>query len=340
MIRAFALLLVAVLPAYTAAGPENNNAWESAVQSSVQEVAFHGVVLIEKDYNVVLNEAVSTSDFPVTSETRYWIASISKSFTAVLIFRLRDEGVLSLQDRLSKFFPDAPADKRNITIAQLLSHTSGLPNKYASEGISDRTEAAKRILALPLGQPPGKSFDYTNDGYSLLGIIASIAAHADYGDLIARKIFTPAGMTSSGLWPTCNGSKPVLSLPVKLPSKHLRANWGYKGPDGICSTASDLAMFMDALRQAKVLQPNTVQAMWAPVASVSIGFATSGWFRGTTPTGTEVIITRGTDHGHNSIIKYYPKKDLIFIALSSSKDPDGPLLARQLLDKLEMHLGL
>jgi len=335
-----ALSLLVLLPACIATASEKSINWESIVQSAVHEVSFHGVVLIEKGDDIVLNEAFSTPDFPVTKHTRYWIASISKSFTAVLIFRLRDEGALSLDDKLSKFFADVPTDKRNITIAQLLAHTSGLPNKYVSEGITDRTEAARQILALPLSHPPGAGFDYTNDGYSLLGIIASIAGNADYEDLIRRKIFTPAGMTNSGLWPTCDRSTAVMPLPVTLPKEQMRANWGYKGPDGICATTADLAMFMDALRQAKILQSRSVQAMWAPITAVSIGFAASGWFRGVTPGGTEVILTRGTDHGHNSIIKYYPTKNLTLIALSSSKDPDGPLLARELLDKLEPRLGL
>ena len=333
------LILVALL-LRSAAGDTKNTEWTSAVQNAAHELDFHGVVLIDQGNIVVLNEAFSTSDFPVTADTRYWIASISKSFTAVLIFRLRDEGLLSLQDKLSKFFPDAPADKRSITVAQLLVHTSGLPNKYVSEGITDRAEAAKQILALPLGHPPGQTFDYTNDGYSLLGIVASIVGHADYSDLISSRIFAPAGMASSGFWPTCEGSKPVLPLSVTIPAQQHRPNWGYKGPDGICSTTSDLARFMETLYQGKILRSDSLQNMWTPVVPVSVGFAASGWFRTETSHGTEVILTRGTDHGHNSIVKYYPKKNLTLIALSSSKDPDGPLLARQLVDRLETQLGL
>ncbi len=109
------------------------------------------------------------------SDTRYWIASISKSFTATLIFRLQGQGALKLRDTVTKFFPNAPEDKRAITIEQLLMHTSGLPNKYASEGIVDRAEAVKRILQQPLMHLPGKQFGYTNDGYALLTAIAEAA---------------------------------------------------------------------------------------------------------------------------------------------------------------------
>ena len=335
------VLLIASLLHFAAPALDTNNAeWTATLQDVAHDLNFPGVVLIANGNTVVFNQAFSTPEFPVTADTRYWIASISKSFTAVLIFRLQEEGLLSLQDKLGKFFPEAPPDKREITIAQLLTHTAGFANKYASEGIADRSEAAKQILALPLVHAPGQAFDYSNDGYSLLGIVASIVAHADYPDLISSKIFAPAGMASSGFWPGCGGPKPVLPLTDKPPAAMQRPNWGYKGPDGICSTTSDLALFMQALTQRRILKSETIEQMWTPAIAVSVGSAASGWFRGVSPHGTEFILTRGTDHGHNSIIKYYPKKDLTIIALSSSKDPDGPLLARQLVDRLELRLAL
>ena len=335
--NATSLLVVRLLSATLVAQTVD---WDAAVQAAAHDTGFHGVVLVQKGDDIILNKAFSTPEFPVVVQTRYWIASISKSFTATLIFRLRDDGLLSLDDPLSKFFPKAPPDKRGITVTQLLTHQSGLPNKYVSEGIADRAEAARRILALPLVHKPGEAFEYTNDGYSLLGLVASIAAHTDYSSLIDEKIFRPAAMMHSGFWPNCRGSKDILPLSVSLPARMLRPNWGYKGPDGICSTAPDLALFMDAMLKRKILAEATVQEMWAPRRPVSAGSATAGWFWVVTPQGTDAVMTRGTDHGHNSIITYYIKRSLIVVALSSSKDPDGPLLARLLVDKLEKTLGL
>ena len=147
-------------------------------------------------------------------------------------------------------------------------------------------------------------------------------------------------MKDSGLWPVCPGKKPVMPLSTKLAAEMIRPNWGYKGPDGICSTTADLARFMIALLKGKILRPASIEAMWAGAVQVRVGRAASGWFLQTSPAGSPIIMTRGTDHGHNSIIKYYPQRRLVLIALSSSKDPDGPLLARELVDRVEQNLQL
>ncbi len=314
--------------------------WRQTTEAAARELAFHGAVLVQSHGQVVVDKALGDAPNQANRETRYWIASISKSFTATLIFRLQELGVLKLGDPVAKFFPDAPADKQAITIEQLLQHTSGLPNKYASDGVVIRTEAVKRILQQPLVHPPGKEFGYTNDGYSLLAAVAEVAGGKSYPQLLERHILDPAGMKSSGLWPVCPGRTPVLPLSEKLPSKMNRENWGYKGPDGICSTTADLAKFMNALIAGKILGKASLQAMWKEKVPIRDGHAAAGWFRSISATGSKIVWTRGTDHGHNSIINYYPEKDLILISLSSSKDPEGPLLARMLVNKLEEKLGL
>lgn len=241
-------------------------------------------------------------------------------------------GALKRSDSLGSFFRGAPPDKKGITIEQLLTHTAGLPNKYASEGVVDRAEAVKVILGLRLSHGPGEAFGYSNDGYSLLAAIAEVAGKARFPDLVRRDIFEPAGMTASGLWPECPGPHPVLPLSVTLRPQVNRANWGYWGPSGVCSTTDDLARWMNALLGGKILTRASLQAMWKGRVPLSDETAAAGWFLSTSADSSRVIYTRGTDHGHNSIVKYYPDGDVIVISLSSSKDPDGPLLARMLVD--------
>lgn len=313
--------------------------WPQAIDAAAHDLGFHGVILVQSHDQIIVNKAFGNAPEQANSNTRYWIASISKSFTATLIFRLQEQGALKLQDTLEKFFPDVPADKKGITVDELLTHTSGLPNKYASEGVVDRVEAVKRILRLPLMHTPGQEFKYTNDGYSLLGAITEVAGKKSYSQQLKNYIFQPTGMTNSGLWPVCPGS-PVLPLSVTLPLAMNRENWGFKGPDGVCSTTADLAKFMNALRSGKILRSDSSQAMWSGKVPISDGYATAGWFRSTSATGSQIIYTRGTDHGHNAIIKYYPQQNLLLISLSSSKDPDGPLLARILVNRLEEELKL
>jgi CubicO group peptidase (beta-lactamase class C family) len=245
-------------------GPSDTtgSSWHAQVSNAIREVGFHGVIRIEERGRVVVSEGVGENGERLDEGTRYWIASISKSFTATLIFRLAQEGAPRMSDSLAMFFPDAPADKRSITIEQLLTHTSGLPNKYAAEGIVDRDEAARRILDLPLRHAPGEAFGYTNDGYSLLAVIAEIEGKAPFGELLERKILGPARMRDTGLWPSAPGRKAILPLSVTLPPEKARENWGYKGPEGICSNAAGLASWMHALLDGKILEADTLQAMW------------------------------------------------------------------------------
>jgi CubicO group peptidase (beta-lactamase class C family) len=313
--------------------------WAGLAESAAREINFHGVILIQKGGHVAVNRAFGDPPGETNTGARYWIASISKSLTATLIFRLQEVGALDRNDAIAKFFPDAPPDKQQITIGQLLTHTSGLPNSYASEGIVNRDEAVHRILRLPLRQPSGAEFLYTNDGYSLLGAIAESAGRHTYGKLLEQEIFTRSGMKNSGLWPHCPGPLPIVPLPQILPEAMNRENWGYKGPDGVCSSVSDLLRFMNALRAGKILKPSSLQAMWTGKVALSDGEAAAGWFRSKTPSGSPVVWTRGTDHGHNSIVKYYPEHEVTMISLSSSQNPDGPLLARMLINRIEEKLG-
>lgn len=77
-----------------------------------------------------------------------------------------------------------------------------------------------------------------------------------------------------------------------------------------------------------ILQPSTLQAMWRGEVKISDRYATPGWFESTSPRESKIIRTRGTDHSHHSIVKYYPRKELVVISLSSSRDPEGPLQAK------------
>jgi CubicO group peptidase (beta-lactamase class C family) len=91
-------------------------------------------------------------------------------FTATVILRLEEEGKLSINDKLSKYYPDFPKGD-SITIANLLSHTSGIPNETGSENTVDEQTFIKFISAKPLNFSPGKQWDYSNSGYYILGYI-------------------------------------------------------------------------------------------------------------------------------------------------------------------------
>ena len=131
-----------------------------------------------------------------TEDTIFDMASVSKILGPTMIaFRFLEDGLLRLYDCVADFYPDAPADKRNITILQLLTHTSGIPDHfYLSDYTSDPADAVKVILNHPLAQAPGQDPIYTCLGYILLGKILEQVGGAPLDELADKYVFGPLDM--------------------------------------------------------------------------------------------------------------------------------------------------
>ena len=275
-----------------------------------------GRVLVQKGYGM-------------RSDTGFWVASIAKSFTAVLILRLEELGALRLDDPISRFIRDAP----DIRIDELLTHTAGLPRgTYAAEGIADRGEAARAIFALPPGER-GK-FAYSNDGYVLLAIVAEKAGRAPFFKLLQREVIDRAGLAHTGFWPRCVRSVRVAPLAKPPVGELARENWGFKGPEGLCSNAWDLGRFVERLAGGFILSPRSLELLWRKVVPLRDGgFAGRGFF-----IDGDTIWTRGTeDYGHNGVVKWFPKEQLVIVVLSDVPEPKAgvPAPSRALGDRLE-----
>jgi CubicO group peptidase (beta-lactamase class C family) len=165
-----------------------------------------GRILLAKGYglaNVELN-------VPVKPETIMQSGSVGKQFVSAAIMMLVEEGKISLDDSITKYFPDAPAAWKPILIKNLLSHTSGL-SEYESP---DRTgpngpfyfrldftedELAKKIEVLPIEWAPGEKWDYRNTNYALLGFVIHKITGMPYAEFLSERIFKPLGMTSTRL---------------------------------------------------------------------------------------------------------------------------------------------
>jgi CubicO group peptidase (beta-lactamase class C family) len=164
-------------------------------------VAQKGVILLQKGYGYKNAAKKEMND----ATTVFQIGSITKQFTSAIILRLQEKKKLSIQDKLSKYFPDLPfAD--SVTIENLLSHTSGIFN-YTNNGEFMKTEAVKpatreKILALfkdkPLEFTPGSKFNYSNSGYMLLGYIIEKVTGKPYEKVVHEMVFTPLHMNHSG----------------------------------------------------------------------------------------------------------------------------------------------
>src|SRR5919112_2951254 len=104
---------------------------------------FSGSVLVQSKGKVLIDETFGNPG--IAKHSSFWIASAAKQFTATAILKCEQDGLLKLSDPISKFFPQAPTDKRDITVEQLLAHTSGFDQSYVSENLHDRDEAVRRM---------------------------------------------------------------------------------------------------------------------------------------------------------------------------------------------------
>ncbi len=170
---------------------------------------FRGAVLVGIDGKIVFEKAYGMGDeewsATNTVHTKFRIASLTKQFTAACILLLQERGRLNVHDPISRYLSGLPQAWRTITVHQLLTHTSGIPNSPNSteNERSDRTGATPQQLIAPVaGKPldftPGTNWRYSNTGYVLLGMIVEKVSGQSYADFLKTNIFEPLGMKDSG----------------------------------------------------------------------------------------------------------------------------------------------
>ena len=146
-----------------------------------------------------------TDKRPVTAATTFHTASISKVFTALAVMRLRDQGKLSLDQRVQEVLPELRYGNeraKDMTLRQLLSHTSGLPDVSGYDWSSARRGSTALLdyfmsRSLEAKFEPGSKFRYSNLGYDLLGLVVARASGESFEDYVEEEVLRPAGMASS-----------------------------------------------------------------------------------------------------------------------------------------------
>jgi CubicO group peptidase (beta-lactamase class C family) len=272
MRRLIALLtLAAAVPASTAAAADPRvdrflQAQAAAGFSGAVLAVWHGRVVVDRGYGL----ADRRRGIPVTSRTVFDVGSITKVFTAATVVRLAEEGRLRLDDRLTRFLPSIPADKRSITLRQLLGHRSGLP-LMPLRPLADvsRDQAVREALALPLLHRPGARKSYSNVGYALLAAVIERASGVTYESALRGRVFRPAGMTRTGF----AGESRWRARDVAIGYGNQRRagrnapdtysiKWPLKGAGGVASTTRDLAAWVAAVHAGRIVRKANVAELY------------------------------------------------------------------------------
>lgn len=233
-----------------------------------------GSIAIAKDGKIIYTRSfgygqiTETMKKPLTEDTKFRISSITKTYTAVMIFQLVEEGKLKLSDHLDKFFPGIPnADK--ITIAHILAHRSGIPDLTADEGWRSQSRTHEEVIeAIAKGKPlfePDSQHLYSNTGYVLLGYIVEKVGGIPYQEALKQRICTKAGLENTylGVGNTNVENNESLSYNYLGAWKEAREmNLSIPaGAGAIISTPTDMVRFIQALFDLKLVSESSLEQM-------------------------------------------------------------------------------
>lgn len=234
----------------------------------VERGLFSGSVVIREDGQVTaeLNAGYANRELhvPVNASTKFYVASITKSFTAAAILRLREAGKVDLNDPLKKYLPEFPHG--DVTVRQLLTHTSGFqhpvffPDFYDLAKRSYTTEEAALLFKdRPLVSAPGTTTRYSDYNYILLARVIEVASGEPYGDYLAAHFFRPLQLTSAGThtgWSAIVLDRAAGYQPIRIRDFQNSPYFDYSidtGAASIFMSAADLARWVEAIGSGRVL---------------------------------------------------------------------------------------
>ena len=276
---------------------------------------------------------------PVKPETVFQSGSIGKQFTAAAVMILVEEGRLSLDDKITRFFPDAPATWSNITVRHLLTQTSGMgdyPPEVDLRREYTEDEYFEYFKKAPLSFAPGEKWDYSNAGYATLGFLIRKVTGKFYGEFLQDRIFKPLGMSSarviseSDIVPNRAAGYRLVQGALKN-QEWVSSSTNTTADGSLYFTILDLAKWDAALYTDKPLKQSSLAQIWTPVKlndgqRKGYGF---GWHTETLH-NHRVVFHGGAWQGFKSFILRFPDDELTIIFLANSWDTRDFKFARQL----------
>ncbi len=292
----------------------------------------NGEIVLAKGYGLANLE----HQVPVKPETIFQSGSMGKQFTATAVMMLVEEGKLSLDDKLTKFFPDGPEAWRNITVRHLLTHTSGMgdyPDDFDLRRDYTEDEMVQRIKAIPLAFQPGEKWSYSNLAYVTLGVLIHKVSGKFYGDFLQERVFKPLGMSTARVISEAD-IVPNRAAGYRLVNGELKnQNWvsptlNTTADGALYLTVYDMAKWDAALYTDKLLKRSSLEQMWTPVKlndgkTFPYGF---GWALGNVH-GHRLIEHGGSWQGFKSQISRYVDDKLTVVVFANQARANPAKLA-------------
>lgn len=300
---------------------------------------FNGSALVAENGKVIFKKGFGFANMewniPNQPDTKFRLGSVTKQFTALLIVKLAEEGKLKLDVPITTYLPDYPKENGDkITIHNLLTHTSGIPNyTNAPNFFKDKArnpytpeEFVKTFSSLPLEFKPGEKFNYSNSGYFVLGYIIEKISGKSYEQFLQETIFTPLKMENTGY----DHSDKIIKNRAAGYEKEgkVLSNAAYidmsipYAAGSLYSTVEDLYLWDQALYTNKLLSEKSMELLFKPYIKAwddSYGY---GWSIEEVANGdkgkVKVIEHGGGINGFNTIISRIPADKNLVVLLNNA----------------------
>ena len=355
-LRRFAIAWLACLSSALAAsaalGADANDAalrahLARAVSEFTPGQSFMGAALVAVGDRTLLDKGYGLADARTgladAPDTKFRIGSLTKQFTAAAILLLQQDGKLSVGDPVSRYLPDTPPAWADITLAELLGHTSGIPDftrdpTFAAwnQTSHTRAEVLARFRDKPLEFKPGSRFDYSSSGYELLGAVIEKVSGKSYATFLRERIFEPLGMRDTGLDRDgvvvarhaigYRGSPGGALTPALGPSVNVAWSAG-----ALYSTTDDLLRWESGLFGGRLLSPASLKLMTTPgLGGYGMGVIVSKI------DGLTLVWHPGIIDGFGSCLLYAPDRRVTVAVLGNVQ---GPLTVKIGHDLMAIALG-
>jgi CubicO group peptidase (beta-lactamase class C family) len=315
---------------------------EEVARSYTKDNRFMGTVLVVQGDQVLLDKAFGMANLdwniPNAPDVKFRLGSLTKQFTATLILLLQQDGKLSIADPVGKYLPDAPKTWDKITLAELLGHTSGIPNFTADPAFSawrmpphTPAEELAFFSSKPLDFEPGSKYAYSNSNYEVLGVIVEKVSGKSYGDNLRQRLFDPLGMKDTGLDADdlilpkrASGYAPGPKGLIYARSESMTVPWA---AGSLYSTTHDLLLWEHGLFDGKILSPASLKAMTTPgKGTYGLGVEIAN------VDGIAVVNHGGGIEGFNTHLSYVPEKKIAVVVLSNVSGGAPSSMAPQLVN--------
>tara|TARA_R110002050_G_scaffold88375_2_gene186626 strand:+ start:10523 stop:11626 length:1104 start_codon:yes stop_codon:yes gene_type:complete len=316
---------------------------DSLIQHSYEKGMFNGAILVSRGDKIIYKNALGYADKDNNRKLNiasvFYLASVSKQFTAMAIMILKEQKKLSYDDKLSKYFPEFPDYANTVTLKHLMTHTSGIADHYRlgiyRKGLRDKDVLEALVKQKELDFKPGDEFRYSNGGYVLLSLIVTKVSGMPFHKFMEINIFRPLGMNNTLVYdesaPAIENRAVGYNQAGQLDDYEIFTT----GAGGMFSTLDDLHLWDRALYTEQLISHAALEEAFTP-ATLNNGELTKygyGW--GVSEgDGQKVVQHTGGLAGYRTFIKRNLYNKSCYIILTNHGDTSNTTAIKTALDEI------